>query len=363
MSLKIRLNGLDYGNFIAGQVVSSLETVGSSFNFTSSAGADNLFPIKKGDAAQILADEQVVLTGFIEAVTVSYDAGSHRIEVKGRNKLADLIDSTVGNIKEFTGPVSLESIIRSVLDSIGLTNIKIVNEAGTIKNFEESDVTSAETGQKAFDFIELYARKRQVLLTTNGNSDLVIARASTIVASNALKMTVGNQPDNNVLSAALTNDETKLYNRYLGQSQLNPIGLDSDTTPIQISDQGAQFIDDLIRTTRRLEFNAEESSDSFTMEDRVKWEANIRRARSIIYSATVQGHTANGEAWIPNRLHRIDDDFCDVHALLLSKQVVYKYSIDEGSLTNIEFTNRNAYTLQAEQDAREAVTNEFGLNF
>jgi prophage tail gpP-like protein len=363
MSLKIRVNGLDYENFIVAQVILSLETVGSSFNFTSSVGSDNLFPIKKGDAVQILADEQVILTGFVEVATVSYDSNSHRFEVKGRNKLADLIDSTVGDVKEFTGQVSLKSIIRSVLDGIGLTDIAIINEAGDIDNFEASDITSAETGQKAFEFIELYARKRQVLLTTNGNSDLVIARASTDVANNALKNEIGNKADNNIIAGSFTNDETKLYNLYLGQSQLNPIGLSSDTTPVQISEQTAQFIDDSIRVTRRLEFNAEESSDSFTMEDRVKWEANIRRARASVYTARVQGHTANGEAWMPNKLYRIDDDFCDVHAVLLSKHLVYNYSLDGGSLTNIEFTNRKAYTLQAEQDAREAEINQFGLSF
>ena len=66
MSLRIRLNGVDYENFISGQLVRSIETVGSAFNLTSSIGVNTQFPIKKGDRVEMLADDSLVLTGFVE---------------------------------------------------------------------------------------------------------------------------------------------------------------------------------------------------------------------------------------------------------------------------------------------------------
>ena len=179
MSLKIRLNGQDFTNFISASAALSMETAASAFAFKATADPDNLFPIPNGSLVEILADDIKVITGYVEKLGVGYAGREHTITVQGRSLLADLIDSTVGEVKEFEGQVNLEDIIRATLNSIDLSNIKIINQAGSIRNFDASDITSAETGQNAFDFIESYARKRQVLLTTNGDGNLVIARAST----------------------------------------------------------------------------------------------------------------------------------------------------------------------------------------
>lgn len=362
MSLKVRLNGQDYTDFLGAAVARSMETAATAFTFTSTANPDNLFPIKNGDKVEILADGFTVCVGFVEDVSVSYDAGSHTITIKGRSLLADFVDSTVGDIKEFEGQVNLQDIIRTVLDSLGLTNIKIINEAGTIENFSASDITSAETGQNAFDFIELYARKRQVLITTNGDGNLVIARAGNITLPARLKNTVGSN-DNNILSATLRNNQADNFNTYIASSQLNPANLAPGSNAKFITEQSAARFNTFIRNTRRLEFNAEESSDSFTLHDRAGWEANIRLARAKTYTAKVQGHSADDVVWEPNRLHRIDDDFTETHALLLLKSVTYNYDLQGGSTTMLGFTNKFAYTLKVQETARDANTNEFGEDF
>jgi prophage tail gpP-like protein len=362
MSLKIRLNGQTFTDFISAQVLMSIETAASSFAFTSSAQIDNLFPIKEGDLVEILADDKLISTGHVEDVGVTYDAQSHTIEVKGRSLLADLIDSTVGSIKEFTGQVNLVDVARAVLDGLGLTSIKIINKAGTIKNFNAEDITSAETGKNAFEFVELYARKRQVLITTDGDGNMVLVKGSGVASVNRFKnIQVAN--DNNVLSARLTSSNASLFNQYIAQSQLNPVNLDEGVTTESVSGQVGVATDSSIRTTRTLEFNSEESSDSVTLNDRAAWESNIRRARAKNYIAVVQGHSASDEAWEPNKLYKVDDDFCGVHGTLLSREVAYRYDLQNGSTTEINMTNRKAYTLQAEEDAREANTNEFGNDF
>jgi len=359
MSLKIRLNGQDFTNFISASAALSMETAASAFAFTATADPDNLFPIPNGSLVEILADDIKVITGYVEKLGVSYAGREHTITVQGRSLLADLIDSTVGKVKEFEGQVNLEDIIRATLNSINMSNIKIINQAGSIRNFEASDITSAETGQNAFDFIELYARKRQVLLTTNGDGNLVIARASTELLPARLKHTVGAN-DNNILSADYKDNEAENFNQYIANSQLNPANLPAGSNAKFITDQVAARFNTLIRTSRRYEFNAEQSSDEFTLSDRAAWEANIRRARSRTYTAKVQGHSADGVIWTPNRLHRIDDDFTATHGTLLLKAVTFNFDLDSGSTTSLGFTNKKAYTLETEQSARDVNTDEFG---
>jgi prophage tail gpP-like protein len=364
MSLFLRVNGITYENFTSAEVIRSIETAATAFSFASSANEDNLFPIKKGDRVEVIADDYLISTGYVERVKVSYDSQSHTIEINGRSLLLDLLDSTVGATKEFTGQVSLIDIARSVLDDLGLSEVEVINNAGSIPNFNADDITSAETGQGAFDFIESYARKRQVLINTDPEGNLVFARASSELSPLSLKMlvSVGNK-GNNVIAGSLDLSTESLFNQYIAQSQLNPVKLGDGTTPADIADQVGEAIDNTVRPSRRFEFYVEESTDTFTLKDRAAWEANIRIARAEIASLVVQGHTENGNLWEPNKLYKVDDDFLDIHSELLASQVTYRYDIEGGSTTTISLTNKDAYTLKVEQDAREALTNEFGGGF
>lgn len=356
----LRLNGNNYTNFDRVAVFRSMETASSAFSFSSSANSNNLFPVKKGNAVQVIVDGVQVTDGYVEKVSVGYSARDHKITITGRDALGDLIDSSVFGTKEFTGNISLVDVARNILNGIGMTGTKVIDQTGGVRSFDEDDIISAEVGQNAFDFLESYARKRQVLLTTDGFRNLVLARASTTVFSGKLKNVVG-AVDNNILDATFDTDDTKRFYKYVAQGQLNPFGLDIGAD--DVSEQNGQAIDGAIRKSRIFEFNAEESQDSFTGADRAKWEANIRRSRSVSYSPRVQGHSVNGDIWKPNVLVEIEDQFADVNATMLLRSLSYEQSIDEGSTSRLDFTYKDAFTLQAEQDEREANTDKQGFSF
>lgn len=349
MSLSVRLNGNDYVNFIAGIVKLDIGSVLAPFSFTSSADQSNAFPIRKGDFVEVLVDGEKRTQGKIENIKVDYTADSHTITVSSRGALADFVDSSVGEVKEFTGQVNLIDICRAVLDGQGLTDIQVINNAGTIENFDAADITSAEIGMTGFEFCELFARKRQVLLTTDG-FDLVLARTGTERVNARLKNAVG-AADNNVLSASFESSDAERFNTYTVQSQLNIIGLDAGDMD-QISGQRGVAVDSQISETRKIEFDAEESSDSFTATDRAKWEANIRRAKSLTYQPKIQGHNLNSEVLQVNRILNVVDDFCNVKADLLIKQLEFAYDLDSGSTSTLKMTYKDAYSLQVEQDSR-----------
>lgn len=353
MPMTIKLNGIGYINWEQASVFRSMETVCGAFSFTSSADENNLFPIKVGEAVEISVDGIQVINGFVEKLGIEYSAKSHAITVSGRDILGDLVDSTVGAIKEFTGAVSLLDIARRVLDENNLSSVNIKDETGGFETFKPIEVTSAEVGMGAFEFLELYARKSQILLTNDGKGNLVFARASTEALPATLKNKVGG--DSNILQASTNFDDSQRHYKYIVQSQLNAQSQDLGVSPKDIASQRGQAIDSQIRTSRLLEFNAEESSDSQTATERAVWEANIRRARSLSYSPTIQGHSVNGQLWKPNILVEVDDDFADIQATLLIKSVRYAQSIDGGSTTKLGLTYQDAYTLQAEQSAREAI--------
>ena len=352
MTLEIRLNGALYINFTTATVVRNLEAAASTFSFGSTVGIANakanLSPIRAGDFVEIIADKKSkILTGYVDEEGPEYDDRTHSITATGRSKTQDLIDSTVGVIRQYEN-VGLVDIAKSVAGDFG---IEVVNQAGDIRPF--SDIASPQVGQKAFKFLESLARKRQVLLTDDGEGRLVITRASSELSPNSLKNVIG-AFDNNIKSASRKTNIANLFHEYIAQGQGNPIDATEFETPKDLAEAAGFAIDAAIRNARRLEFYTEETSDSFTLQDRAKWELSIRRARNFAYKCTVQGHTFNNIAWKPNIRHQVDDDFAAISGQYLCKKATYNYSLD-GSTTELEFVNKNSYTLQAEKD--EIITN------
>lgn len=360
--ITLRVNGKVFTDFTSARVIRSIETLSGAFSLESTSNTSNLFPIKIGDSVQVLADDSVIVTGYVENLEVGYDDSSHSINISGRDLLGDLLDSTVPTGLEFVGSVSFVTVVKEVLKSLNFRSVRVINESGNIPILEETDYTSPEVGQNAFDFLESFARKRQILLTTDGLGNIVLARAGSSKYSGKIQNIPG-ELGNNIKSASLRKTTTNRFNRYEVQSQLTPISLDEGITPGDISSQNGIARDSTIRSTRQMTVNAEESMDSQSAIERAKWEANIRRSRSIEYSATVQGHSINNEVWQPNRIIKVRDTFCNVSADLLIKAVEYSYSLDGGSTSSLTLVTKDSYTLQSEQDQREANTSDTGESF
>lgn len=363
MTVSVVANGIEYEGFKSYNISRSVENLSGVFKLEASLEGFNGLPFTNADEIKIAVGGVTVLTGYIEIVGVDYSATGHTIRIEGRDKTADIIDSTVGEKIEFVAPVTLSKVIQSVIDEIGASGVSVINNAGTVAPFVKGELVTGQIDEKIFDFLEKYTRKRQVLMTTDGQGNVVLAQAGSTRASVALLNIVGNGEQNNILSSNVSYDLSQRYNKYQVISQGNPSavsGADSGFnigTSLALADLGQQSnyddiisrkgeaIDPDIRSSRVLHIVAESSTDKGTLPQRAAWEANIRRARSLNYSATVQGHTQgdSGRPWEPNTLVQVKDEFALMSANLLIKQVTYYLSVDQGTTTTIECVHPDAY--------------------
>lgn len=356
------MNGVELSGFKSSTVSSSMETVSSAFSFSATAQPDSVYPIKAGDSVVVDIDGTTRVTGFVDKVAVAYSKDSHTITINGRDKLADLIDSTVGDTKQIVAPISLTSVCRLILDGIGLTDVKVINNIPDIEDFKEGELVSASVGVKGFEFLEKFARIRQALLTTDGLGNLVIERGS----SKKLKTQLINIPGNklsNISHGSSTIDISKRYNKYSCKGDQNISSGISEESFADISEQGGEATDTDMRSSRVLEFNSEENASSETCASRAAWEANIRRARSITASITVPGNSANGELWLSNRLVEINDAFLNINAEMLIKSVEYSSSLSSGSSTKLTLISPDSYSLEASQSSLLKKRNDLSDKF
>lgn len=363
----LEVDGLTYEGFKDISVVVSLGAISGSYSFGVTSSKKVSLPIQEGQSCRVLIDDTPVINGFVESIPIAYDAETHTIQIAGRDKTMDAIDSSAV-VKELSGTLSLEAAMRQILDGNGLQDIEIINQVSGLAPFKDGDIESAEVGETVFEYIEKYSKKRQVLLTRDGNGNIVITRSGTANAVTALLNVIGGT-NNNIKSGSGQYIGTELFNKYTVRSQQNPVALENagDVSTSEIVNQSGTVFDSNVRATRILEIRPDQAGSSEDSKQFAIWNRNIRRAKAFTYTAVVQGHyqdEAKTRIWIPNEIVSINDDFVGMSSQLNAKMLIdtveYKQNIDSGTTTSITCVDKNAYTLQAEQDTRDLRANDLG---
>jgi len=361
MTIRINTRSGSVSAFSSATVRRSLDSLSGSFDVTIKPERVNLnsgkvFPFRVGDFCQIYVDNVVQMTGYIEAVNVDSGDGAHSLTFSGRDMTADVIDSNVGEWAAFTGG----SLIDLILDSLSKAYIYdvsvVVNaelKASLVDNpFTEEEAAAAAIGDTVFSYIESYARKRQVLMTTNGFGDIELIRTYTVDSDNA-RSPNGLTNGVNIKSANLRLDSSRRFHYYRVSSEENPTANFTDRTETTDKYLGEvdsmlthtpQVIDTFIRPSRTWHIAAEKSATLQDCQDRALWERNLALGRYLVYTATVYGHSdSGGSPWKLNTLYPIRDDNCGLNGEFLLSSVEWGYSVEGGTTTSLTFVVPEAY--------------------
>ncbi len=352
--MKIEVDGIQYFGWTEASANIRLDTLSNEFNFKATSQEGKPLPFKGGESCSIYVSDEKILTGSIEIVNIDGDSNSHTITVAGRDKTGDLLDSKIGSISDIRPVSSLKTIIEGLIKHLG--NDIEVTENYTPELFRKSeDLAAPEPGQPAWDFIENLARKRQVLLSSDGDGNVLIARAQ----SEEIEVTLQNKINddaNNVLSYSVSYDRTGRYNVYRISSQLNPVAIvyAGRVANSAIVSQNAQQLDPDIRPGRQFVIVAENAGSNPL--DRAKWEANVRKARGKVYGATMDGfRNETGELWQVNKLVQVVDEFVDINSRMLINSVNFSADISGGRNTTLSLVEKNAYSLTLEEPSTDKV--------
>jgi prophage tail gpP-like protein len=369
-SMMLEINGVPYTGFVGATASKSMTDICGEYLFNVSALSDlQKFPIKNRSPCRVLVNNKPFITGYVEKIIISYDSNQHDISIIGRDKTCDIVDNTIGGGLSFTAGVSLQDIIKKVLTVYGLQNSIGVNSNIDINVFTRDELNNiaSQVGETAFVFIERYAKKRQVLVMSDGNGNISLVRASKQQIKTILSYNPTVQPT--LLNSQITYDDTKRFYEYVLWAQQNSVSgsviedvNNINHTNAKIVSMKAKAYDEAIRKTRIC--NLLQHDDSYNqqqdLQDRAQWEANYRMATGFKYSCKVQGFSPINDPdliWQPNMLVSIYDPYCDVAnksepILLLIKSVSFKYSLEEGSTTTLEFVDKDGYSVDVMQGVK-----------
>ena len=351
--ITLEINGEVFEGFETAAVITSMRTAAGGFTFTiSSRDSLSNYPIKAGSPCRVLIESVPVITGYIEKITITYNDSSHDISISGRDKTCDIIDSTLGGGLSFASSITIIDLAKKILSYLGITDIKVYTKVQNIAPLHENFALSC--GETAFDFIERFAKKRQLLVVTDGEGNLVFARTEKNRINTVLNSSANTQPT--IKEASFEVDNTKRFYQYILNTQVSTSGIIGLKEIKQINaaqkttTTSKPAYDTDIRHTRIFNLMSDEQGDvsKKELDNRAIWEANFRKSRSKVYKAKVQGFRPINDPdiiWKPNLLVKVIDQYCDIPEELLVASVTYNYDLSAGSTTQLELIDKQSFTV------------------
>ena len=368
MTLQIRVDNLtinrgDKDGFLSMRCYRDLESLCGQFFFSATFAkkAFNDYPIKRGYKVEILADGHTWMTGYVEEIEVNYDDKKLDVSIAGRDITADVVDASCGPRLSFTGPITLKSLIEQTLKVSGDIPVKVINKVESIEAFSQNELIAADIGRDLISFIGEYARKREVLLVTDGAGNLVIERPSSTPLNVKIQNVIGKV--NNILTARMRISDTERFSQYNVVSQGNGSLLDfsGESLKSQVFRTGSAN-DNAVRSSRQRWIQAENASSNSECKLRADWEANNSRARSLTYECEIDGHSIqDGTPVNVNQLYPIVDDFAGITATMLVRRVDLISDPNQGNVAKLVFTTPDAYTPQPVLSPKQKKSNEIAL--
>lgn len=231
-------------------------------------------PLTKGLECKVYLHQQLVLTGYINRRSPSYDKQTHSLSIAGRDVTCDLVDCSASVPNQELHNVTIAEAARQLIAPFPAIRLDCP-EAG--KPFAKFTVQDGDT---IFSVLETHAKQRGFMIYTTGDGVLHIRRPE--VQSNGLVLEEGV----NILTANAEDSDEELFSTYIVRGQ------DSDNAKHQAEQR---YTDKGVRTGRVRIITAEKPESSSDIKNRAEWEAKLRKARSYQANVTIQGWiTAQG---------------------------------------------------------------------
>lgn len=328
----LEVDGRRYGGWKSIDISRGLEQCAGTFRLSVSdrwPQQDERRGIGAGAACRVTIDGRAVITGHVDDVEVSWAAASHEFSVSGRDKTADLIDCCPPSL-QLKG-ADLPALARRWA---GLFGIDVLVEAACNKAVPGF---KTEEGETCFEMLERLARANAVMLTSDGDGRLVIARAGTRKAAAALQL------GGNVLHFSLSSSMKDRFSEVTVKGQ--SAGSDSWDGSSNAQAKGTAN-DPNVPRYRPLTIIAEQEEFG-SATTRARHEVAVRYGKGLRVRALVNGWYAGSELWQPNRLADILDESGDLLDTWLIVNVNWRMN-ERGCLTELSLSPREAYELLPE---------------
>ncbi|HAW1868790.1 TPA: baseplate protein [Escherichia coli] len=289
--------------------------------------------IKNGSKVEVLIGDELVITGWVEATPVRYDARSVSTGIAGRSLTADLIDCAA-EPTQFNGR-SLVQIVQALAAPFGIEVVNSGAPSGVIPDVQP------DHGETVIEVINKILGQQQALAYDDPHGRLVIGGIGSTRAHTALVL------GENILSCDTEKSIRERFSVYQVAGQR--AGNDDDFGEATTTALRARTEDAFIARYRPMYIRQTGQATGAGCIARADFEARQRAARTDETTYVVQGwRQGNGTLWQPNQRVIVFDPVCGFdNTELLVSEVTFTQD-QNGTLTEIRVGPPDAYLPEPE---------------
>ncbi len=321
-------------------------------------------PFTKFQEVKLYIDGELAMWGWIDVVSPSIQAGQVGVKVSGRDKTGQMVDCAAAPL----GPVEYKKIKLERLAEI-LAEPWGIGVRAEVDTGEPIDKVSIDTGETAMSVLEKYARKRAVLLVSDGVGGLIITRSGKGRAPSDLRL------PGNVAGSRGQFDGRKQFSVVYVKGQAGhaagkrkkKAALDRTATPLDApataegdadapagrESRGVSLLgiayDDTVPIYRPAVKTSRAHGSLEDADTEAKWWVSTARGHAESVGYTLPDWRANGRLWRPNEMATVVDAYQLVDKDLLVAGVELTYDA-QGTRAELRVCGREAYDLLPEDD-------------
>ena len=299
------VGGMEYTAFERAAVTYSANKAARAFAFTvtdAAFGEDLAWNFMPGTPATVLANGQLLVTGYINTMTPSFDAKNHTVEVSGSSKGFDSVKSAAEHEKgEFRNKTPLQ--IAQELDKQGVGFSSDIQQ----KQIEYFRLNPNET---VFEAVERATRRFPQLLQGMPDGSIKLTKGGTGGMNSPLIEGF------NILAGSATFDDTDQHSEYKVKGQ-RVFGTDKKSLQIVAVEK-----DHSVKRHLPKHIHQETDIDDDSAKNRAKHHKNRQQGESVTARIKTQSwFDSAGQLWVANGLVYVMSPTLKLRQQMLIKDV------------------------------------------
>jgi prophage tail gpP-like protein len=337
--VKLKVNKNIYSSWIKINIFTTMNAISGIAELTSVNYYSGNIPnwqFKLGDEYQLLIDDQLVMTGYIDKIDLNYKTRIHNLKLILRDKTADLVDCNWNeDVTEWKNQTVL-NLTQNLCSPFEIDVASDAEVAGDIGKIIET--FKINEGEFVFDAIMRYCNQFDLIPIRYGDGKLTLSKSTnTKKAYDAIDL------NGNVLSRTAVYSNFDRYSDYI----VKGIGTANDN-----KNNYADYIrpsgsveDSVIQRYRPLVIFDDVATDTGKCTERAKWIKQVQAGLSRGLNYTIAGwNQRNGDIWKINHIVRVFDPVAQIDKDMLISDVRYIFERDKGTRTEITVVDKETYS-------------------
>lgn len=331
--VELQVDGVAYSGWTTVDIERGIDQMTGTFGLRLAArertGAED-WPIREGAECRVMLAGEPLITGYIDSFTPFVGPEERGIDVRGRDRTADLVDCSAIHTPGSWRGRKLEQIAAELVKPFGIA-IELSGTTGApFTKF------ALQQGETVFAAIERMCRYRGLVAWSAGDGVLRIGNPDS-------GQSIGRLAEGeNVIFASGARTVSDRYSDYIVKGQA--AGSD-DRNGKAVAQVRGEARDPAITRYRPMLIIGEEQSDQAALKKRAEWEAAVRSGRSTSAQITVPGWLmANGKPFAHGMRADCDVPSARLAGSLLIERLRFSRDAEGGTVTTFDLVPPEAWT-------------------